>query len=180
MPAMRQPPNLRNILCKSKLQPVQRSVNVRRNTHKDAPGWKSCRKPCHICPFTLPDTNVVVSKNTGYTHKILEPVNCDTENCVYYWRCVKENCVDHPETEYIGMTKRTFRKRMSEHRDYVKRDVVTEPSGEHFTKRGHTVAELKGQVLEKVRSKDPFVLRARENLLIQRFDTFRHGLNKEN
>ena len=69
---------------------------------------------------------------------------------------------------------------MSEHRDYVKRDVVTEPSGEHFSKRGHTVAELKGQVLEKVRSKDPFVLRAREHLLIQRFDTFRHGLNKEN
>ena len=68
---------------------------------------------------------------------------------------------------------------MGEHRDYVKRDIVTESSGEHFSKPGHTVAHLKGQVLEKVKSKDPFVLRARESLLIQKFDTFRRGLNKE-
>ena len=77
------------------------------------------------------------------------------------------------------MTSRTFRERMGEHRDYPKRDQLTEPSGEHFNKRGHSVSDLKGQVLEKVRSKDPFVLRARESMLIKKFDTFRHGLNKE-
>ena len=68
---------------------------------------------------------------------------------------------------------------MGEHPDYFKRDIDFETSGEHFSKPGHTVAHLKGQVLEKVRSKDPFVLRTRESLLIQRFDSFRHGLNKE-
>ena len=77
------------------------------------------------------------------------------------------------------MTSRTFKQRMSEHRDYPKRDVLTEPSGEHFTKRGHNVAHLKGQVLEKVKNRDPFVLKSREAMLIKKFDTFRHGLNKE-
>ena len=58
--------------------------------------------------------------------------------------------MEHPENEYIGMTKITFRKRMGEHRDYVKRYIVSEPSGEHFSKPGHIVAHLKGQVLEKL------------------------------
>ena len=77
------------------------------------------------------------------------------------------------------MTKRSFKLRLSEHRDYPKRDILTEPSGEHFNKMGHSVANLKGQVLERVKSKDPFVLKARESYLIQKFDTFRNGLNKE-
>ena len=87
--------------------------------------------------------------------------------------------MDYPQCEYIGMTTRTFRDRMGEHRDYPKRDVHTEPAGEHFTKRGHSVSDLKGQVLEKVKNSDPFVLRARESMLIKKFDSFRHGLNKE-
>ena len=77
------------------------------------------------------------------------------------------------------MTKRSFKQRFSEHRDYPKRDVTSEPSGEHFTKAGHSVADLKGQVLEKVKSKDPFILKARESYLIQKFDSYRNGLNKE-
>ena len=77
------------------------------------------------------------------------------------------------------MTTRKFKDRLAEHRDYPKRNVTTEPSGFHFTQPGHTVAHLKGLVLEKVRSKDPFVLKAREHLLIQKFDTFRSGLNQE-
>ena len=77
------------------------------------------------------------------------------------------------------MTSRKFKDRMGEHRDYPKRDVVTEPAGEHFTKKGHTVADMKGQVIEKVRSKDPFILRARESMHIRKFDTHRRGLNRE-
>ena len=69
---------------------------------------------------------------------------------------------------------------MCEHRDYVKREVLTEPAGDHFNNSpGHTVAHLKGCVLEKVRSPDPFVLAVRERYLIQKLDTFRNGLNKE-
>ena len=179
MAALRQPPNLRRILCGSKLHPVKRAERVKRGTHKDAPGWKKCGKPCHICPFTLPDCHEVVGQVTSYRHHIEEPVSCESENCIYYWKCVKANCPDYPGCEYVGMTSRQFKKRMGEHRDYVKRDVLTEPAGEHFNQRGHTVADLKGQVIEKVRSKDPFIIRARESMLIQKFDSFRQGLNKE-
>ena len=63
------------------------------------------------------------------------------------------------------MTSRSFKTRMSEHRDYPKRDIDTEPSGQHFTKRGHNVSDLRGLVLEEVKSKDPFVLRAQESIL---------------
>jgi hypothetical protein len=108
----------------------------------------------------------------------VDPVSCDTENGVYYWKCVNENCQDYQECEYIEMICRTFKQRMSD-RDYPKRDVLTEPSGEHFTKRGHNVAHLKGQVLEKVKNRNQFVLKSKEAMLIKKFDTFRHGLNKE-
>ena len=64
-----------------------------------APGWKKCGKPCPVCPFTLPDCAEGVSQNTGYRHTIVDPVICDTENCVYYWKCFKENCPDFPECE---------------------------------------------------------------------------------
>jgi hypothetical protein len=36
MAALRQPPNLRRILCGSKLHPVRRAERVKRGTHKDA------------------------------------------------------------------------------------------------------------------------------------------------
>ena len=55
---------------------------------------------------------------------------------------------------------------LAEHRDYVKKEDISKPAGEHFNSRGHTVANLKGIAFEKVRSKDPFVLGAREKLYI--------------
>ena len=66
-----------------------------------------------------------------------------------------------------------------EHRDYPKHDMINEPAGKHLTLPGHDVSHLRGLVLEKVKSKDPYVLKAREHYLIQKFDTFRHGLNQE-
>ena len=179
MAGLRQPKNLRRLLCSSKMYPIKRSKRLQRNTHKDAPGWKPCRKPCPVCPFTLGDSSEVVGQVTGYSHNIPDTVDCNTENCIYYWKCTKPNCSDFPKCEYIGMTTRPFRKRFAEHRDYPKRDILTEPSGEHFSKPGHSVANMKGQVLEKVKSKDPFILKARESYLIKKFDTFRNGLNKE-
>ena len=45
--------------------------------------------------------------------------------------------------------------------------------------RGYSVANLKGQVLEIVKSKYPFILKARESYLIKKLDCFNSGLNKE-
>ena len=179
MAAYRQPPNLRRLICKSKLHPISNGKKLVRGAHKNAAGWKKCGHNCKICPYTLNNTNTVKGLASGYEHKIKQSVNCDSENVIYYWKCTKSNCEDYPECEYIGKTKRKFKDRLAEHRDYPKRDIKTEPSGSHFTKRGHNVSHLKGLVLEQVRNSDPFVLKTREHLLIQKFNTFRRGLNQE-
>ena len=132
-----------------------------------------------MCPYTVDKCNKVTGTASGYSHEIKESVSCETTNCIYYWRCFKPGCEDYPNCEYIGKTTRKFKDRLAEHRDYPKRDIFTEPSGNHFTKPGHDVSHLKGLVLEKVRNLDPYVLKSREHMLIKRFDSFRHGLNQE-
>ena len=179
MVAYRQPPNIRKLLCKSSLTKMKNiSKRPTRGTHTNTAGWRKCSKPCPICPMTLPNSKQVTAQVTGYTHQIVDSVNCQTENCIYYWKCTKENCPDYPKCEYVGKTKRKFQIRFSEHRDYAKNMKLSEPSGDHFNKPGHSVHNLKGMVLEKVKSHDPFVLRIRESRLIKLFDTFNYGLNK--
>ena len=68
---------------------------------------------------------------------------------------------------------------MAEHRNYPKNGKVDEPSGEHFRLPGHAVSDLFGLAIEHVKSNDPFVLKAREALLIRKFDSYRNGLNKD-
>jgi hypothetical protein len=55
MAALRQGTNLRRTLRSSKLHHVKRLDRVMRGVHKDSPGWKNCRKPFPISPYTLPD-----------------------------------------------------------------------------------------------------------------------------
>ena len=179
MVSLRQGPNIRKYLCRSKLAKVSRTNHLKRNTHTSAPGWKKCSKPCPACPFALPPCRTVKGLVSGYEHHIQTPVNCQSENIVYYWKCTKDNCSTFPECEYIGLSKRTFQKRFYEHTYYIKSEKVSEPSGGHFNLPGHSLSDMKGLILEKVRSSDPFVLRAREALLIEKFETYNKGLNNE-
>ena len=180
MAALRQPQNLRKMICRSSLSTLQRSDKFTRNCHKSAPGWRKCGKgSTTCCPFALPPTTQVTGLVTGYKVKILDAVNCETENCVYYWRCVKTNCKDYPKCEYVGLTKRAYRTRIGEHKQNIRSKNLETPSGFHFSKPGHNLSHFAGLVLEKVKSSDPFVLRAREFLHIQKFDCYRNGLNKE-
>ena len=178
MIAYRQPDNLRKLICRAKLYNVG-NFKTKRQTRTDAPGWSNCQTNCKICPYTLPKSTVLHGLVSKETQIIKQNVNCNSNNCIYYWRCVKENCKEHPEIEYIGKTKRKFKDRFAEHRDYVKSENLTQPAGEHFNSKGHSVAHLKGMVVEKVSNRDPFILETREKMYIQKFDTFNHGLNKE-
>ena len=115
MASLRQPPILRNFLCRSSLFQTNRGNPFQRNTHKDAPGWKKCGKgSTTCCPFALPATRKITGQVTGYVHTIKDPVNCETSNCVYYWKCKKDKCKDFPKCEYIGLTSRPFRIRLAE------------------------------------------------------------------
>ena len=129
--------------------------------------------------FALPPTSRVTSQVTGYEHPIQDAVNCETTNCIYYWKCVNNRCKEYPKCEYVGRTTRTFRIRLGEHKQYIRSEMLDKPSGYHFNKSGHNQSHLRGLVLEQVKSADPFVLKAREFFLIKKFDTFNIGLNKE-
>ena len=180
MAALRQPPNLRKMICKASLAQPKRGDKLVRKTHKSAPGWKKCGKgSTTCCPFALPPTQTVVGQVTGYSHQIRDPVTCETQNCVYYWKCVKRNCKSFPKCEYVGLTSRPYRLRQAEHKQYIRSKNLDKPSGWHFNQQGHELSHFAGLVLEHVKSSDPFVLRAREYLYIQKFDTFRNGLNGE-
>ena len=67
---------------------------------------------------------------------------------------------------------------MAQHRDYIKRDITTEASGQHFTAAGHSASDMAGMVLEKVASSDPHILAVRERHYIAKFNTYRAGLNR--
>ena len=58
MAALRQPPNLRKIICRSTLSTVRRSDKFSRNAQKSAPGWKKYGKgsttSCPYMPFPPP------------------------------------------------------------------------------------------------------------------------------
>ena len=179
MSALRQGPNIRKMICRSRLSDNSRANNFKRGSHFSAQGWRKCGKPCPTCPFTLPPVKSLRGLVNNYEHEIKTAVNCQTSNGIYYWKCTKPNCSEFPKCEYIGMSSRRFQKRFYEHQYYIKSEKITEPSGEHFSLPGHSLHDLKGMVIEKVRNPDPFILRAREALLIQKFDTFNNGLNKE-
>ena len=156
MAALRQPPNIRKLLCKGKLSTIRRGDQFIRRSHRTAPGWKKCGKgSTTCCPYTLPPTTSVVGLVTGFKHEIKDSVNCETKNCIYYWKCQKNNCKQFPKCEYIGLTTRPFRKRLAEHKQYVKSRILDTPSGSHLNQPGH-LSHLAGLVLEKVKSTDPF------------------------
>ena len=100
----------------------------RRDTHRSAPGWKKCGKNCPVCPLAIKPTKTVISPITNFSLQIQTPVSCESENIIYMGRCKKTNCPLKDNNWYIGLSKRKFKTRISEHRDYVKFENINEPS----------------------------------------------------
>ena len=176
IPALRQTPNLRNLLCKSKLSQIDS-----RNEH----GWKNCfkagisKRPCKVCAFSFENTKEIIGNVNNYKHKIQGNLNCKTRRGIYYWKCTYSECQDKPCVEYVGMTKRSFLERYYNHISYIRQKKLNEPAGKHFNLKGHGLQHMKGLLIENVRSNDPLILKIREEFYIDRFDTFQNGLNRE-
>ena len=49
-----------------------------------------CNKPCQACPYILEGKEVKMNNNA--TWRIMAPMNCNFENCVYLIECNKQNC----------------------------------------------------------------------------------------
>ena len=89
------------------------------------------------------------SNVTGFTVEINSNVDCNSENVIYLIFC--RRC---PE-QYIGETKRKFKDRMGEHRNYVRNQVLIKAAGLHFNKPGHQLSDMQVTVLEKIQNEYP-------------------------
>ena len=115
----------------------------------------------------------VVAHSSWYKHDIEHQVDCQTANVIYCLSCLK--CKE----QYIGETEKSLSVRFRQHRGYVRNREIEKSTGEHFNKPGHTMADMKVTIPEKVRSQDPQLRKVRESLFIQKFNTKYKGLNKK-
>ena len=166
--AFKKQSTLKNILVKTKV-PNQ----PKRNSVREIKGSTKCTKSCTACPFMKTTKEVKLNKNENWF--INKRLNCETYNCIYLIECQKENC----KAKYIGQTKRQFKYRLANHRGYVKNQVLSTPIGQHFNLPGHCLADLKSIILEQVKYNDEGYRLEREKYLINKFNTFHQGLNKE-
>ena len=104
----RQPKNLKRLLCKSRFDESDRTVNV---------GVTKCGKPrCATC------SNIIECKNytfkNGSKIEIRSEMNCNSKNVIYAVIC--NGCNDF----YIGQTGNELRKRMTVHRQQMRTDSL--------------------------------------------------------
>ena len=90
--------------------------------------------------------------------------------------------------QYIGYTERPAKTRFSEHLGSATQQCqvnTSKPVGVHFRGAGHHHGHMTFLPIEKVRSKDKFVMEAREAFWIKKYDsvkmlgveTIEHGMN---
>ena len=167
--AYKRRPNLRDKLIRAKLpKPASRPKRASK-------GMKKCfkfGKGCPVCPF-VDQFSLIKSSQTNVSVQINTSVNCQDENIIYCISC--KQCT----LQYIGTTERSFQKRISEHRDYIKFKDLSQPCGRHFNQRGHSLSDMSATVMEKVFSSDKLLREERESMWIRKFDSEHKGLNRE-
>ena len=133
--------------------------NRKQNTSTSA-RFCPCRsdKRCDICKQGKFCLSVSSMKNQK-RHQIKQPVTCKTENVCYLISC----------DQYIGETKLKFHEHMNNHKSDIRTNKKSNGMVRHFSKCG--IENLKPTVLEKVRSRDPFIHKARQQYYNELLDT---------
>ena len=168
MVAYRKPPNLRDILVKSKVPepPPLRPARLKN-------GMKKCNKNnCGTCPYVI-EGNRVKSQVTGDLFNINFSSDCETKNLIYCIVCTK--C----KQNYIGETKRSLKARFGDQLGYVRNKNLKEPTGKHFNLPGHNITMMQISVLEKVWSSSDALRKERETMYINKFQSKYLGLNRK-
>ena len=172
--SFKRPKNLRDTLVKAQV-PKPRPNRPLRTKNV----FLKCNHPrCGSCPY-CPNSKTHTATFMKKTWHIQDPTSCLTKNCIYSITCTK--CMKD-NVQYIGMTSTEARKRFSRHRSNVDSLLESTPKsvvGKHFSENGHNLSNMSFQVIEKVKSGDPFVLKARESFWIQQYGGVEHLLNKE-
>ena len=136
-------------------------------------GVVKCGKECTACPYIIEGRNVRIDKRS--TWRINKKLNCLTFNSVYMIECDKDKC----KQRYIGETKRPIKYRIADHRGYIVNKQLDKATGAHFNLPGHSLANMKFTILEQVKTNNENYRKERERYLINKFDTFYRGLNRQ-
>ena len=168
------PRNLKDILIRAKVQ-----AETNRRSERTKPGFQHCRRDCMMCKYSPNFCKQIISSTTGESFPITSSLSCVSENVIYCLTCTKgnRNCKEKPQ--YIGETGRRICDRFQEHRGTItnlSQRTTTKPVGEHFHLPGHSIKDIQIIPIEKVRSDDPWIRKAREQFYIRKFDT---SLNKK-
>ena len=176
MVCFRRQPNIKDILCRAKLPP-KRSHNVR----VQKPGYRRCNKPsCRMCPYTGLQPGQVRDSisfaHSGDKIEIKSPIDCQTQNVLYELHCKKDSM------PYLGETSKTAEARFVGHLNTIIQDChsnTNTPVGQHFRSAGHSHTDIQVTPFEKIKSRNPFVRKAREAYLIDKHELLTKGLNKK-
>ena len=107
--------------------------------------------------------------------KIYKNLNCNSYNIVYAIICKKEGCKE----AYLGETKRLLKFRLADHRGYIVNGDTSTATGQHFTSRGHSLADLSVAAIEQVKKDNIWYRKQREEFHIRRYNTLHKGLNRK-
>ena len=124
------------------------------------PGHSDTR--CETCKSGLFCTSIS-STNNGYKHIIKQPMTCKTKNVCYLINCKK--C----HQQYTGETQLKFHKRMNNYTSDIRQKKKSTGMVRHFAKCD--LNNVQPIILERVRSSDPFIRKAREQFYINIFGT---------
>ena len=160
--------NMRESLIRAKVPPPP-ELRPKRKIR----GVVKCGKECSACPYLIEGRNIKIDKRS--TWKMNRKMSCSTFNSVYLIECQKDNCMQR----YIGESKRPIRNRIADHRGYIVNKNLDKATGAHFNLPGHSLHHMKFTILEQVKQNDESYRREREKYLINKFNTFHKGLNRQ-
>ena len=169
--AYRRPKNLGEHLIRAKL-------SLKRKSKRKHNGFKLCGAGvCKTCAFSgMRPSEIIKShkcQSTGEEWNITAPIDCHTTDVLYRITCIK--C---PDFVYIGETSRKLSERLTQHRGYVNRQDLSQPTGAHFNGPGHSLSDMRAIAFERILPKGNHMMRKqRESMWINRYDSARHGAN---
>ena len=153
--------NVRDLLVHSKLKPDSEHG---RTVQCD-------RKRCLTCPHVFSEVHQVEGPAGQFLPK--GTFNCITKDIIYCIECVKCGHL------YIGETERRLGDRIREHLRDIKNKHTNKQVAVHFNSDGHSVKDLKVQVLYQ-NMKDNFSRKAKESFFIRKLGTlFPGGMNMD-
>ena len=161
----RQSNNIQRVLTSAKV----RNTNIQRGPiFEQGAGSFKC-DGCHACNI-VKNTTSFKSTNTKRKYHIRQKINCRSSFLIYFIFC--SNC----RGNYVGKTKREFRKRHSGHKQEISNRVGG--LGEHFhssNNRGCSYNHLEATLIETVQHGDEAKLAERELYWQYQLRTFKEN-----